>query len=68
MPALPTIYDCIVLQAESEEERVQVRVDTESEKYQQILSILDVLKEYVKTQKDTALLMLRHCRLCGEGV
>ena len=59
MPALPTIYDCIVLPAESE---------TESEKYQQILSILDVLKEYVKTQKDTALLMLRHCRLCGEGV
>ena len=55
MPALPTIYDCIVLPAESE-------------KYQQILSILDVLKEYVKTQKDTALLMLRHCRLCGEGV
>lgn len=68
MPALPTIYDCIVLPAESEEESVQVRVDTESEKYQQILSILDVLKEYVKTQKDTALLMLRHCRLCGEGV
>lgn len=57
-----------MLPAESEEERVQVRVDTESEKYQQILSILDVLKEYVKTQKDTALLMLRHCRSCGEGV
>lgn len=57
-----------MLPAESEEGRVQVRVDTESEKYQQILSILDVLKEYVKTQKDTALLMLRHCRSCGEGV
>lgn len=68
MPALPTIYDCIVLPAESEEESVQVRVDTESEKYQQILSILDVLKEYVKMQKDTALLMLRHCCSCGEGV
>ena len=68
MPALPTIYDCFVLPAESETESVQVRVDTESEKYQQILSILDVLKEYVKTQKDTALLMLRHCCSCGEGV
>ena len=68
MPALPTIYDCIVLPAESEEEKVQVRVDAESEKYQQILSILYVLKEYVKTQKDTVLLVLRHCCSSREGV